>query len=149
MDYEAELAVVIGRPARDVERDVALTHVLGYTAANDVTAREQQQSDGQWARAKGHDSFCPLGPWLETVLDPSDLHITASVNGELRQDDRTSSMLHDIPALIEFMSAVMTLLPGDVILTGTPAGVGPIVAGDTVTVEIEGIGELSNPVRAK
>jgi 2-keto-4-pentenoate hydratase/2-oxohepta-3-ene-1,7-dioic acid hydratase in catechol pathway len=149
VDYEAELAVVIGRPARDVGRDDALAHVFGYTAANDVTARDQQQSDGQWARAKGHDSFCPLGPWIETVLDPADLRVTAAVNGEMRQDDRTSNMLHDVSALIEFMSAVMTLLPGDVILTGTPAGVGPIVAGDTVTVAIEGIGELTNPVRAK
>ena len=149
VDYEAELAVVIGRPARDVGRDEALTHVFGYTAANDVTARDQQQSDGQWARAKGHDSFCPLGPWIETVLDPADLRVTATVNGELRQDDRTANMLHDVPALIEFMSAVMTLLPGDVLLTGTPAGVGPLVAGDTVTIEIEGIGRLENPVRAK
>ncbi len=149
VDYEAELAVVIGRPARDVGREVALSHVLGYTAANDVTARDQQRADGQWTRAKGHDSFCPLGPWLETVLDPSDLRITASVNGEVRQDDRTSAMVHDISALIEFMSAVMTLLPGDVILTGTPSGVGPIVAGDSVSVAIEGIGELVNPVRAK
>ena len=149
VDFEAELAIVIGRPARDVGRDDALAHVFGYTAANDVTARDQQQSDGQWARAKGHDSFCPLGPWIETVLDPADLRITAAVNGELRQDDRTANMVHDVPALIEFMSAVMTLLPGDVILTGTPAGVGPIAAGDTVVVEIEGIGRLDNPVRAK
>jgi 2-keto-4-pentenoate hydratase/2-oxohepta-3-ene-1,7-dioic acid hydratase in catechol pathway len=149
VDHEAELAVVIGRPARDVSRDDAMSHVLGYTAANDVTARDQQRSDVQFTRGKGHDSFCPLGPWIETVLDPSNLRITARVNGEIRQDDRTAQMLHDVPTLIEFMSAVMTLLPGDVILTGTPAGVGPIVDGDTVTVEVEGIGELSNPVRLK
>jgi 2-keto-4-pentenoate hydratase/2-oxohepta-3-ene-1,7-dioic acid hydratase in catechol pathway len=149
VDHEAELAIVIGRPARDVVRADAMTHVLGYTAANDVTARDQQRADGQFTRGKGHDSFCPLGPWIETVLDPSDVRITASVNGELRQDGRTSQMIHDIPTLIAFMSGVMTLLPGDVILTGTPAGVGPIVDGDTVTVEIEGIGALSNPVRPK
>jgi 2-keto-4-pentenoate hydratase/2-oxohepta-3-ene-1,7-dioic acid hydratase in catechol pathway len=149
VDHEAELAVVIGRPARDVSRADALAHVLGYTAANDVTARDQQKADGQFTRAKGHDSFCPLGPWLETVLDPSDLRVTASVNGELRQDGRTSEMIHDVATLIAFMSSVMTLLPGDVVLTGTPAGVGPIVPGDTVTVEIEGIGELTNPVVAK
>jgi 2-keto-4-pentenoate hydratase/2-oxohepta-3-ene-1,7-dioic acid hydratase in catechol pathway len=129
-----------------VSRGEALGHVLGYTVANDVTARDQQKADGQFTRAKGHDSFCPLGPWLETVLDPSDLRVTARVNGELRQDGRTSQMIHDIAAQIAFVSGVMTLLPGDVILTGTPAGVGPIVAGDTVSVEIEGIGTLSNPV---
>jgi 2-keto-4-pentenoate hydratase/2-oxohepta-3-ene-1,7-dioic acid hydratase in catechol pathway len=149
VDHEAELAVVIGRPARDVSRADALSHVLGYTAANDVTARDQQKADGQFTRAKGHDSFCPLGPWLETVLDPSDLRVTARVNGELRQDGRTSQMIHDVATLIAFMSAVMTLLPGDVVLTGTPAGVGPIVPGDTVSIEIEGIGALTNPVVAK
>ena len=149
VDHEAELAVVIGRPARDVDRADALTHVLGYTAANDVTARDQQRADGQFTRGKGHDSFCPLGPWIQTVLDPSDLRVTASVNGELRQDGRTSEMIHDVATLIEFMSGVMTLLPGDVILTGTPAGVGPIVDGDSVTVDIEGIGALTNLVRTK
>jgi 2-keto-4-pentenoate hydratase/2-oxohepta-3-ene-1,7-dioic acid hydratase in catechol pathway len=149
VDYEAELAVVIGRPARDIAAETALEHVLGYTVANDVTARDQQKSDVQFTRAKGHDSFCPLGPWIETVLDPSDLRVTASVNGELRQDGRTSQMEHSVAALIAFMSGVMTLLPGDVILTGTPAGVGPITAGDTVTIAVEGIGELTNPVIAK
>jgi 2-keto-4-pentenoate hydratase/2-oxohepta-3-ene-1,7-dioic acid hydratase in catechol pathway len=149
VDHEAELAVVIGRPARDVSRADALAHVLGYTAANDVTARDQQKADGQFTRGKGHDSFCPIGPWIETVLDPADLRVAASVNGERRQDGRTSQMIHDVATLIAFMSAVMTLLPGDVVLTGTPAGVGPIVPGDTVTVEIEGVGELTNPVVAK
>jgi 2-keto-4-pentenoate hydratase/2-oxohepta-3-ene-1,7-dioic acid hydratase in catechol pathway len=126
-----------------------MAHVLGYTAANDVTARDQQKADGQFTRAKGHDSICPIGPWIETVLDPSDLGITAAVNGEVRQNGRTSDMIHDVPTLIAFMSAVMTLLPGDVLLTGTPAGVGPIVNGDTVTITVEGIGELTNPARAK
>jgi 2-keto-4-pentenoate hydratase/2-oxohepta-3-ene-1,7-dioic acid hydratase in catechol pathway len=149
VDHEAELGVVIGRPARDVAAADALTHVLGYVAANDVTARDQQKADGQFTRAKGHDSFCPIGPWIETVLDPSDLRITATVNGEVRQDGRTSQMLHDVPTLIAFMSAVMTLLPGDVILTGTPAGVGPLVDGDTVTIDVEGIGALTNLVKNK
>jgi 2-keto-4-pentenoate hydratase/2-oxohepta-3-ene-1,7-dioic acid hydratase in catechol pathway len=149
VEHEAELAVVIGIPAKDVTREKALDHVLGYTVANDVTARDQQRSDGQFTRAKGYDSFCPLGPWIETVLDPFDLHITAGVNGELRQDGRTSQMVHDIPSLIAFASTIMTLLPGDVILTGTPAGVGPIRDGDTVSIEIEGIGTLTNEVRAR
>ena len=146
--YEGELAVIIGKPARNVSREAALDVVLGYACANDVTARDQQRADGQFTRAKGYDSFCPLGPWIETVLDPSDLHLVTRVNGDIKQDGRTSQMVHDIPAQIAFISEVMTLLPGDVILTGTPAGVGPIVAGDTVTVEIEGIGVLSNPVVA-
>jgi 2-keto-4-pentenoate hydratase/2-oxohepta-3-ene-1,7-dioic acid hydratase in catechol pathway len=146
--YEGELAVVIGTPARNVSPDAALEHVFGYAAANDVTARDQQRADGQFTRAKGYDSFCPLGPWVETVLDPADLRVVTRVNGEIKQDGRTSQMIHDIPKQIAFISAIMTLLPGDVILTGTPEGVGPIVAGDTVGVEIEGIGTLANPVVA-
>ena len=149
VDHEAELAVVIGRPAKDIARAQALDHVLGYTAANDVTARDQQRADVQFTRAKGYDSFCPIGPWIETVLDPSDLRVTASVNGVLKQDGRTSEMVHDVASLIAYASNIMTLLPGDVILTGTPAGVGPIVDGDTVSIEIEGIGTLTNQVRAK
>jgi 2-keto-4-pentenoate hydratase/2-oxohepta-3-ene-1,7-dioic acid hydratase in catechol pathway len=145
--FEGELAVIIGRPARNVDREHALSYVLGYAAANDVTARDQQRADVQFTRAKGYDSFCPLGPWFETVLDPSDLRLVTRVNGEIKQDGRTSQMIHDLPAQIAFISEVMTLLPGDVILTGTPAGVGPIVDGDVVSVEIEGIGTLTNPVR--
>jgi 2-keto-4-pentenoate hydratase/2-oxohepta-3-ene-1,7-dioic acid hydratase in catechol pathway len=148
VDHEAELAVVIGRPAKDVPRAGALHHVLGYTCANDVTARDQQRADGQYTRAKGYDSFCPLGPWIETVLDASDVRITAAVNGQVRQDGRTSDMVHDPSALIEFMSGVMTLLPGDVILTGTPAGVGPIHDGDVVEIHVEGVGTLANRARA-
>ena len=146
VDFEGELAVVIGLPARNVAAEDALNHVFGYAAANDVTARDQQRADEQFTRAKGYDSFCPFGPWIETVLDPSDLRIRTRVNGEVKQDGRTSQMIHDVRAQIAFVSAIMTLLPGDVMLTGTPAGVGPIVAGDTVSVEIEGIGTLTNPV---
>lgn len=145
--YEGELAVVIGTPARNVRREDALKHVFGYCAANDVTARDQQRDDVQFTRAKSYDSFCPLGPWVETVLDAADLQLVTRVNGTVKQDGRTSQMIHDVPTQIAFISAIMTLLPGDVILTGTPAGVGPLTAGDTVTVEIEGIGTLSNPVR--
>jgi 2-keto-4-pentenoate hydratase/2-oxohepta-3-ene-1,7-dioic acid hydratase in catechol pathway len=144
--YEGELAVVIGTPARNVAPEDALNHVFGYAAANDVTARDQQRADVQFTRSKSYDSFCPLGPWVETVLDASDLRIVTRVNGEVKQDGRTSQMIHDLRTQIAFVSAIMTLLPGDVILTGTPAGVGPIVAGDTVSVEIEGIGTLTNPV---
>ncbi|WP_066912674.1 fumarylacetoacetate hydrolase family protein [Millisia brevis] len=146
VDYEGELAVVIGRPCRNVPARSAADVILGYTIANDVTERAQQKADGQWTRGKGYDTFCPLGPWIETALDPGDLRISTSVNGAIRQDGRTSDLLHDIPSIIEWISAVMTLLPGDVILTGTPEGVGPVVAGDTVSVSIEGIGTLSNPV---
>jgi 2-keto-4-pentenoate hydratase/2-oxohepta-3-ene-1,7-dioic acid hydratase in catechol pathway len=146
--YEGELAVVIGTPARNVGRDDALNHVFGYAAANDVTARDQQRADVQFTRAKGYDSFCPLGPWVETVLDASDLRLVTRVNGEIKQDGRTSQLVHDIATQIAFISGVMTLLPGDVILTGTPEGVGPVSAGDTVSVEIEGIGTLTNPVVA-
>lgn len=144
--YEGELAVVIGTPARNVAAADAAKHIFGYAAANDVTARDQQRADVQFTRSKGYDSFCPLGPWVETVLDPADLRIVTRVNGRIVQDGRTAQMIHDVAAQIAFISAIMTLLPGDVILTGTPAGVGPIVAGDTVSVEIEGIGTLTNPV---
>jgi 2-keto-4-pentenoate hydratase/2-oxohepta-3-ene-1,7-dioic acid hydratase in catechol pathway len=144
--HEAELAVVIGRLCRDVPVARAHEVVLGYTCANDVTARDLQRADGQWARAKSFDGFAPLGPWVLTDLEPGDLAVDCRVNGELRQSGRTSQMLHPVAELIAAASAVMTLLPGDVVLTGTPAGVGPIVAGDTVAIEIEGIGVLTNPV---
>ncbi|RDI69384.1 fumarylacetoacetate hydrolase family protein [Nocardia pseudobrasiliensis] len=149
VDYEGELAVVIGRPCKDVPAARAKDVILGYTVANDVTARDQQRHDGQWTRGKGYDTFCPLGPWIETELDPADLEITTELDGEVRQRSRTSLLLHDIPKLIEWISAVMTLLPGDVILTGTPEGVGPVAEGQTVSVTVQGIGTLSNPVAAK
>ncbi|CNE08189.1 2-hydroxyhepta-2%2C4-diene-1%2C7-dioate isomerase [Mycobacterium tuberculosis] len=149
VDYEGELAVVIGRLCREVPASRAADVILGYTCANDVTARDLQAKDGQWTRAKGFDTFCPLGPWIETEADPADLAISTTVNGDVRQDARTSLLLHGIPALIEHVSQVMTLLPGDVILTGTPAGVGPLQVGDEVTVTIEGIGSLTNRVIAR
>jgi 2-keto-4-pentenoate hydratase/2-oxohepta-3-ene-1,7-dioic acid hydratase in catechol pathway len=146
VDHEAELAVVIGRLCRDVPLERTAEVIFGYTCGNDVTARDLQRADGQWTRGKGFDTFCPLGPWIETDLDPSDLAINAMVDGDVRQSARTSELLHDVGSLIVFISAVMTLLPGDVILTGTPAGVGPIEVGDEVTVSIDGIGTLTNRV---
>lgn len=150
--HEAELAVVIGaRGARHVSPEQALSSVFGYSIGNDVTERDMQRNDGQWTRAKGFDSFCPLGPWIETDLaalgkDPADLEITCTVDGELRQQGRTSQLLFDVPTLISHISQVMTLLPGDVVLTGTPSGVGPIRAGQRVEVSIEGLGTLANTV---
>jgi 2-keto-4-pentenoate hydratase/2-oxohepta-3-ene-1,7-dioic acid hydratase in catechol pathway len=144
--FEGELAVVIGRICREVPRDRVGEVVIGYTCANDVTARDLQRTDGQWWRAKGFDSFCPLGPYLVTDLDPTDLRLTTRLDGELRQDARTSDMIFDVASVVSHISAAMTLLPGDVILTGTPAGVGPISAGQRVRIEIEGIGVLTNPV---
>jgi 2-keto-4-pentenoate hydratase/2-oxohepta-3-ene-1,7-dioic acid hydratase in catechol pathway len=149
VDYEGELAVVVGRLCREVPADRAADVILGYACANDVTARDLQKRDGQWTRAKGFDTFCPLGPWIETEADPSDLAIQTRVNGELRQDARTSLLLHSVPTLIEYVSQVMTLLPGDVILTGTPAGVGPLQVGDEVSVTIESVGTLTNRVVAR
>jgi 2-keto-4-pentenoate hydratase/2-oxohepta-3-ene-1,7-dioic acid hydratase in catechol pathway len=149
VDHEAELAVVIGRLTRKVSVADALDAVLGYTCANDVTARDLQQRDGQWTRAKGFDTFCPLGPWIETELDvAAGLGVRCLVNGDVRQDATTADLIFDVPTLISFCAAFATLLPGDVILTGTPAGVGPILAGDRVDVEVEGIGTLTNPVVA-
>ena len=143
--YEGELAVVIGRICKDVPRSRVSEVVFGYTCANDVTARDLQASDGQWARAKSFDTFCPLGPWIETDLDPADLRLTTRLEGQTVQDGRTSLLVHDVATLVAYVSAAFTLLPGDVILTGTPAGVGAIVAGQRVEVEIEGIGTLANP----
>ncbi|MCW2576571.1 MAG: Fumarylacetoacetate hydrolase family protein [Modestobacter sp.] len=150
--HEVELAVVIGaRGARQVSPEQAMASVFGYTIGNDVTERDMQHSDGQWTRAKGFDSFCPLGPWIETDLaglgkDPADLELTCSVDGELRQSGRTSQLLFGLPTLISHISQIMTLLPGDVVLTGTPAGVGPIRPGQRVECTIEGLGTLTSTV---
>ncbi|MGS2590647.1 fumarylacetoacetate hydrolase family protein [Streptomyces hebeiensis] len=144
--YEAELAVVIGRMCREVPRERVRDVILGYTCANDVTARDTQRREKQWSRAKGFDTSCPLGPWVETDLDPSDLAIQCTVNGEQRQLGRTSEMIRSIEDLVVHITEAMTLLPGDVILTGTPAGVGPLTVGDEVAVTIEGIGTLTNKV---
>ncbi|MFJ2205200.1 fumarylacetoacetate hydrolase family protein [Streptomyces microflavus] len=146
LHHEAELAVVIGRMCREVPRERVKDVILGYTCANDVTARDVQQREKQWARAKGFDTSCPLGPWVETDVDAHDLTIQATVNGEQRQLGRTSDMVRSIEDLIVHITEAMTLLPGDVILTGTPAGVGPLHVGDEVAVTIEGIGTLTNKV---
>jgi 2-keto-4-pentenoate hydratase/2-oxohepta-3-ene-1,7-dioic acid hydratase in catechol pathway len=149
VEHEAELALVIGKLAKDVPREQALDVVFGYTCANDVTARDQQRVDVQFTRAKGYDSFCPIGPWIDTGFDPSAARVRALVNGQTRQDGNTSDMIFDVATIVSFMSHVMTLVPGDVILTGTPDGVGRIADGDTVTIAIDGLGELVNPVRAR
>lgn len=148
VEHEAELAIVIGRLCRQVPLDRVDDVILGYTCANDVTARDLQRSDGQWGRAKGFDTFCPLGPWITTGLDPGSLGIECRVNGEIRQSSTTARMVHDVRHLVSWISEVMTLLPGDVIITGTPAGVGPLAAGDEVEVSIDGIGTLVNEVVA-
>ena len=149
VDFEGELAVVVGKLVRRLEPADAIQAVLGFTCANDVTARDLQHADGQWTRAKGFDTFCPLGPWIETDLDSSDLAISTLVNGETKQQARTSQLERGVADLLAFVSRVMTLLPGDVLLTGTPAGVGPLEAGDRVEVEVEGIGVLANEVVAE
>jgi 2-keto-4-pentenoate hydratase/2-oxohepta-3-ene-1,7-dioic acid hydratase in catechol pathway len=146
VDYEGELAVIIGRLCRDVPKERAKDVIFGYTCANDVTARDLQSRDGQWTRAKGFDTFCPLGPWMETGIDPADLGITTTVNGNVKQHSRTAELLWDVPSLVEYVSSVMTLLPGDVLLTGTPEGVGPLTVGDEVSVTIESVGTLTNRV---
>jgi 2-keto-4-pentenoate hydratase/2-oxohepta-3-ene-1,7-dioic acid hydratase in catechol pathway len=147
--YEGELAVVIGRVCRDVPAAKFADVVQGYTVANDVTARDLQRKDGQFTRAKGFDSFCPLGPWIETELDTSALRVQTFVNGELKQDGTTADMIFDVPTLIEYVSSVMTLLPGDVILTGTPEGVGPVLVDDEIEISISGIGNLTNKVKQR
>jgi len=149
VEHEAELAIVIGRRGRWVTPEEAPAHILGYTIGHDVTARDLQQLDSQWTRAKGFDTFCPIGPWIETELDPSDALITCSVNGQLRQMGSTRDMVFPVHELVAYISSIMSLEPGDLILTGTPSGVGPLLDGDEVTVEIEGIGKLQNPVRAE
>ncbi|HTY25358.1 MAG TPA: fumarylacetoacetate hydrolase family protein [Desulfomonilaceae bacterium] len=144
IDFEAELAVVIGKTARNVARHEASAYILGYTCLNDVTARDLQSKDGQWTRSKSFDTFCPIGPWIETDIDSSDLKIELYLNGETKQQSRTSNLIFSSDHLLEFVSAIMTLHPGDVIATGTTSGVGPMQAGDTVEVRVEGIGSLIN-----
>lgn len=146
VDFEGELAVVIGKIAKNISQADAAQYIFGYTCANDVTLREIQRSDGQWSRAKGFDTSCPLGPVIETELDVASASITTKVNGEVRQHAPFTDMVHSVAKIVEYASAVFTLLPGDVLITGTPEGIGPIVAGDVVEVTIDGIGTLSNPV---
>jgi 2-keto-4-pentenoate hydratase/2-oxohepta-3-ene-1,7-dioic acid hydratase in catechol pathway len=148
VDYEGELAVVIGWIARGVKTEDAGKFILGYTCANDVTLRDLQKTDDQWARAKGFDGSCPLGPWIETDLDPTDVRVETRLNGEIRQAGQTSDMVFGVATLVEYITTFMTLLPGDVILTGTPEGVGKLAQGDVVEVEVDGVGTISNPVEA-
>ena len=147
IDHESELAIVIGRLCKDVPIERVKDVIFGYTIANDVTARDLQQKDGQWTRAKSFDTFCPLGPWIDTDFIPGTQKITATVAGEVKQSAALSDMIFKVPEIINFVSRVMTLLPGDIILTGTPAGIGPMVAGADATMAIEGLGELTNKVR--
>lgn len=149
VEHEAELAVVIGKRGRWLDLERAKDVILGYTIANDVTARDLQRRDGQWTRGKGFDTFCPIGPWIETEFDPADAVITCSVNGELRQMGSTRDMVFPVRQLVAYVSSVMTLEPGDLLLTGTPSGVGPLVDGDVVRINIEGLGELHNSVKAE
>ena len=146
IDHEAELAVVISKICKEVPREKAKDVIFGYTVANDVTARDLQKKDGQWSRAKGFDTFCPIGPWIETEFVPGSQLVTATVDGELKQSAPLSDMVFDVPFIIEFVTKVMTLLPGDVILTGTPSGIGPMNAGGEVEVAVEGLGSLKNKV---
>jgi len=147
VDYEAELAIVIGRRCKNVDELEARNYILGYTCFNDVTARHLQQKDGQWTRSKSFDTFAPIGPWVATDLDPLDLSIKLYLNGEVRQNSRTSKMIFNVYQIVSFVSRIMTLEPGDIIATGTPSGIGPIKDGDEVIVEIEGIGSLKNYVK--
>lgn len=149
VEHEGELAVVIGRRLRDATEEEAAAGIFGLTCANDVTARDLQRRDVQFTRGKGFDTFCPVGPWIETDTDPSDLRIVVRVGGEIRQDGRTRDMLWAVPALLSFVSGIMTLEPGDLVLTGTPEGVGPLSDGDLVEVEIESVGTLRNPCRRR
>ena len=146
VDYEGELAVVIGKRAQKVDMEQALDYVFGYTCLNDVTARDLTAKDVQYTRGKGFDTFAPFGPYIETELDPGNLHISTYLNDEIKQSSNTSMLIFSIPRLVSFISNVMTLLPGDIISTGTPSGIGPMIKGDTVEVYIEGIGILRNYV---
>ncbi len=146
LDYEAELALVIKKKARNIPAERVKKYILGYTCLNDVTARDLQKKDGQWTRAKSFDTFCPIGPWIETNLDPSNLRIKCRLNNKLKQDSSTANFIFPVEHLVSYISRIMTLLPGDVISTGTPVGVGPMQPGDRVEVEIEGIGKLFNQV---
>ena len=148
IDHEAELCIVMGKKASRVSEDEALDYVLGYTCGNDVSHRVFQRKDGQWVRAKGFDTFCPFGPWIDTDFDPADAVLTVRVNGQMRQLASTRDMVFSVGVLIAYISSVMTLEPGDLVFTGTPAGVSPLKAGDTVEVEIDGLGLLSNVVKA-
>jgi 2-keto-4-pentenoate hydratase/2-oxohepta-3-ene-1,7-dioic acid hydratase in catechol pathway len=149
IDYEAELAIVIGRVCKEVPKERVKDVIFGYTMANDVTTRELQKRDGQWTRAKSFDTFCPLGPWIETEFVPGTQRISLTVNGEVKQDASLSQMIFGIEDIVAFVTQVMTLLPGDVIITGTPAGIGPLPEKSSVTVAIEGLGELTNKVSAR
>ena len=148
MDYEGELGVVIGKKCKDISAKDADQYILGYTCFNDVTARDLQQKDGQWTRAKSFDTFAPFGPWIDESgsMDVGNMRIQTRVNGEVKQKSNTSDLIFSVQKLVEFISGIMTLLPGDVIATGTPPGVGPVQKGDVIEVEIEGIGILKNPV---
>jgi 2-keto-4-pentenoate hydratase/2-oxohepta-3-ene-1,7-dioic acid hydratase in catechol pathway len=147
VEHEAELVVVVGKRGRWIDLNQAREYIYGYTVGNDITARDLQRKDGQWTRGKGFDTFCPLGPWIETDIEPSDLQITCRVNDELRQMSSTREMVYSVAQLLVFVSSIMTVDPGDVIMTGTPAGVGLLAAGDRLVTTIEGIGELTNTVR--
>ncbi len=143
VEHEAELGVVVGRRCKDITADQAREYIFGYTCVGDITARDLQRADGQWARAKGFDTFCPIGPWIETGLDPADLHITCKVNGAVRQDGRTSNMIFPVYELLAYASRMMTLEPGDLLVTGTPEGVGPLVDGDRIEISVDGLGTLA------
>lgn len=147
VEYEAELVVVIGKAMKDVPEDKVFDSIFGYTCGNDVTARDLQRKDGQWTRSKGFDTFCPIGPWIVTDLDPGQLEIRSILNGEIKQSSSTKYFINTVPKLVSFISQVMTLNPGDIIMTGTPEGVGPMQSGDEIVIQVEGIGELRNTVR--
>jgi len=147
VEHEGELVAVIGKRGKNITAEEASEHIFGYTIGNDVTARDLQRTDGQWTRAKGFDTFCPFGPWIDTEFDPSDAVVTSRVNGQMRQMASTRDMIFNVGVLIAYLSSVMTLEPGDLLFTGTPAGVGLLENGDVVDVEIEGLGKLSNPVK--